>query len=420
MSLIKNSIYNLTGFAIPTFIAVPALGYLARAIGVEAFGVFTLAFAIIGYASIFDAGLSRAVIREIAIYRNNLDEQHKIIATSGVVVVFLGCFAGVILFLGAPHLNSFLKVSTNMKDEVQQSFTLLAFIIPIYLLNQIWLAWLEGHERFININIQRSISNSAIAGLPAICCMYYPSLKSAIIGLALGRCLSFVVTCIICRGIIISSGLKFSKVTFVRLIKFGGWLTISNIISPMMVYFDRFVVSNLLGAGKIAFYTAPSEGVGRLLNVPAALARALFPKLSYVKTIEERNKLEKQSMLLMSIVCLPVVVLCLLFSQQIMSIWMGVEFGTYSASILQVLIIGFYFNSLAQIPYSIIQARGKAKFTAFIHLSEIVPYVISLYFLTLHYGLFGTALAWTGRVALDAILLKIVANKLYFSKDKLP
>ncbi|RYK99979.1 flippase, partial [Citrobacter freundii] len=156
-------------------------------------------------------------------------------------------------------------------------------------------------------NIQRSISNSAIAGLPALCCIFQPTLKSAIIGLIFGRLISFIITCFICRKIIISSGINFSRKTFIRLIKFGGWLTISNIISPMMVYFDRFVVSNLLGAGKVAFYTAPSEGIGRLLNIPAALARALFPKLSYAQSAEERIKLEKQSILLMSIICVPVV-----------------------------------------------------------------------------------------------------------------
>ncbi|EKU3684549.1 TPA: flippase [Citrobacter freundii] len=416
MSLIKNSFYNLAGFAIPTLIAVPALGYLARVIGVEAFGIFTLAFAIVGYASIFDAGLSRAVIREISIYRDDLQEQYKIIATSGIVVLFMGCTAAILLLLSVPHLNSFLKVSVDMRDEVRQSFILLAFIIPIYLLNQIWLAWLEGHEKFININIQRSISNSAIAGLPALCCIFQPTLKSAIIGLIFGRLISFIITCFICRKIIISSGINFSRKTFIRLIKFGGWLTISNIISPMMVYFDRFVVSNLLGAGKVAFYTVPSEGIGRLLNIPAALARALFPKLSYAQSAEERIKLEKQSILLMSIICVPVVIICLFFSKQLMSLWMGEEFGIHSAHILQVLIVGFYFNALAQIPYSLIQAAGKAKFTAFIHLSEIIPYLIILYVLTLHYGLLGTAIAWTGRVALDALLLKIVSNKLRIYK----
>ncbi|MBD5725130.1 oligosaccharide flippase family protein, partial [Citrobacter freundii] len=236
------------------------------------------------------------------------------------------------------------------------------------------------------------------------------------IGLIFGRLISFIITCFICRKIIISSGINFSRKTFIRLIKFGGWLTISNIISPMMVYFDRFVVSNLLGAGKVAFYTAPSEGIGRLLNIPAALARALFPKLSYAQSAEERIKLEKQSILLMSIICVPVVIICLFFSKQLMSLWMGEEFGIHSAHILQVLIVGFYFNALAQIPYSLIQAAGKAKFTAFIHLSEIIPYLIILYVLTLHYGLLGTAIAWTGRVALDALLLKIVSNKLRIYK----
>lgn len=412
MSLIKNSFYNLAGFAIPTLIAVPALGYLARTIGVEAFGIFTLAFAIVGYASIFDAGLSRAVIREISIYRDDLSEQQKIIATAGIVVLILGIIAALLLLLTTPHLTTLLKISADMSSEVKQSFVLLAFIIPVYLLNQVWLAWLEGHEQFININVQRSVSNSAIAGLPALCCFYQASLKSAIIGLVLGRIISFVITCIICRKIILGSGIKFSKITFIRLIQFGGWLTISNVISPMMVYFDRFVVSNLLGAGKVAYYTAPSEGVGRLLNIPAALARALFPKLSYAQTVEERVRLEKQSFLLMSAACIPIVIFCLLFAKWLMTMWMGEELGTHSATILQVLIIGFYFNAVAQIPYSLIQAAGKAKLTAFIHLIEIIPYLVVLYVLTLHYGLLGTAIAWSGRVAIDALLLKIVSNKI--------
>jgi O-antigen/teichoic acid export membrane protein len=411
MSLIKNSVYNLAGFAIPTLIAVPALGFLARVIGVEAFGIFTLAFAIVGYASIFDAGLSRAVIREISMFREDMREQQYIISTAGIVVFVLGLLAAFLLLLSIPHLSSLLKISAGMASEARSCFLMLALIIPVYLLNQVWLAWLEGHENFININVQRSISNSAIAGLPALCCMFTPSLTSAIAGLVIGRLISFLITLVICRKIIFSSGIHFNRATFSRLIRFGGWLTVSNIISPMMVYFDRFVVSNLLGADKIAYYTAPSEGVGRLLNIPAALARALFPKLSYAQDSGERTRLEKQSFLLMSVACIPIVVICLLFAKPLMTLWMGADVGEHSAVILQVLIIGFYFNAIAQIPYSLIQAAGLAKFTAFIHLIEVVPYLVVLYFLTLHFGLLGTAIAWTGRVAIDALLLNIVAKK---------
>uniref|UniRef100_UPI00124F8D50 oligosaccharide flippase family protein n=1 Tax=Acinetobacter ursingii TaxID=108980 RepID=UPI00124F8D50 len=64
MSLIKNSVYNIAGFIVPTLVAIPTLGILARQLGVEKFGLFTLAFAVVGYASIFDGGVTRAVIRE--------------------------------------------------------------------------------------------------------------------------------------------------------------------------------------------------------------------------------------------------------------------------------------------------------------------------------------------------------------------
>ncbi|MBN0009079.1 oligosaccharide flippase family protein, partial [Pseudomonas aeruginosa] len=67
MSLARNTFWNFLGVLIPSLAALPAIGYLARVLGVENFGLLTLSFAIIGYASIFDLGLSRAVIREVAL-----------------------------------------------------------------------------------------------------------------------------------------------------------------------------------------------------------------------------------------------------------------------------------------------------------------------------------------------------------------
>ena len=106
MSLIRNSVYNIAGFAIPTLVAIPALGILARQLGVEKFGLFTLAFAIVGYASIFDGGITRAVIREIAIFRDKKEEQ-KIISTASVSVLILGTIAAILLVLFSNNLISF-------------------------------------------------------------------------------------------------------------------------------------------------------------------------------------------------------------------------------------------------------------------------------------------------------------------------
>lgn len=411
MSLIKNSIWNLGGFIIPTLVAIPSLGVLARYLGTEKFGLFTLAFAIVGYASIFDAGLTRAVIREIAINRNNDEEQRKIISTSTVTIGVLGCIATLLIYIATPLTPSLLKVSTINSNDTELAFKILAFSIPFFLLNQIWLAYLEGHEQFANVNIQKVISNSCIAGIPTVFVLYSPTLTAAIAGLLFGRCISLIISFWFCREIIIHGGLRFHRHVFKRLIKFGGWMTVSNIISPIMVYFDRFIISNTLGANQVAYYTAPSEGISRALNVPGALARALFPKLSNATTKLEKDHLEKISYLLIISLCLPMIVFFFIYAREIMVIWMGKEYANEPSNILKILLIGFLFNSLAQIPFVKIQALGKANITAILHLFEFTPYLLLLFLLSKQYQLYGVAIAWTIRVIFDCIILEYAARR---------
>ena len=405
MSLIKHSLFNVTGFAIPTLIAVPCLGILARWIGVESFGLFTLAFAIVGYTSIFDAGLSRAVIREISIYGNDFEEQKKILATVNILILFLSTLASVLLFFYCDLLVSFLEVSSALHQIAIESFQVLSFIMPFFLFNQIWLGYLEGKEKFININVQRVISSSLIAILPLVFCIEHRNLLFAIYGLLVARIIAMLITFYSCKDILLASGVKFHQATFNRIIQFGGWITVSNVISPLMVYFDRFIVSNILGANKVAYYTAPSEGVTRLVNIPSALSRVLFPKLSSSDNKIERARLEKQAYIILVLVCLPLTVLVILFAKQIMTLWMGIEYGGVSAQVLQILMLGFFFNALAQIPFTVIQSKGLAKTTAIVHMFELLPYLIILYLFSINFGLVGTAWAWTIRVMVDFIIL---------------
>nr|WP_308437818.1 flippase [Acinetobacter seifertii] len=324
----------------------------------------------------------------------------------------MGTIAAILLVLFSNNLISFLKVSEDKVIDVGKAFKILGLTLPIYLLNQIWLAYLEGHEKFANLNIQRTVTSIFLAVLPLLMCLIHPTLLNAVVGLLIGRIISLSITFSICKKMILESGIIFYKETFIRMMKFGGWLTVSNIISPIMVYFDRFVVSNMIGASKVAFYSAPAEGVARLVNIPFALSRALFPKLSNSQNKDEKKKLEKQSYILISIICLPIVIFGIVFSKFIMVTWMGVSYGSQAANVLCILLIGFYFNSLAQIPFSVLQAKGKSKATALIHAIEIFPYLVLLFYMTYHLGLIGTAIAWSVRMGVDLILLFVLSRKL--------
>ena len=411
MSLIKHSALNLAGNFIPALVTLPAYGYLARALGVESFGIYTLAIIVIGYSGIFDAGLTRAVIREISLYRDDKAEQKKIIACGTISIVLLGTIAMLIMVACAASIVDLLNVSLGKKSEAISAISVLALSIPIFLLNQIWLSILEGNESFLQLNIQRSVGSFFIAGIPVLLVFFEKGILPAIIGLFIARLIMLIISAFLLKEDIISAGLKFDAVVFKRLISFGGWSAIVGIIGPVMIYFDRFILAGTIGANKVAFYSAPSDLVSRGLLIPGALSRALFPKIVFEQNTKTKEKLKRQAYNLTTLVCGFGALIIFFLASDIMVLWMGSDFDGEPVLVLKILLIGFFFNSLAHIPFAEIQANGNAKLTALIHLLEVIPYLLLLFYLVEKYGVVGAAIAWSVRYTIDFFILFIL-NKI--------
>ena len=403
MKIAKNSFYNIAGYLIPGVLSIPILGFMARDLGVEKFGLFTIILAIVGYASIFDIGITRSVIREIAIYKRNKDEILKILSTSAVIVVALGIIAGFLITIFNTKISEFLNVSKFVTKDFLDSLAIVAFSIPLYLLTQVWCSLLEGREEFLKLNIYKTFSSTMVVVFPALALLIESSLSYAVMGLLVARFLSLLLIKLYCRDF--SSNFKFHNYVFKRLISFGGWVAVSNFISPIMSYFDRFILANKMGASMVGFYTAPSEAISRISMLPSAVARTIFPMLSSGE--DDSGKIKITSYILVLLFVIPVGCFCAYFSYDIMSLWLGNEYALKSYIIFQILILGFVFNSIAQIPFASIQSNGRSKTTAILHLCELFPYLILLYYLIDQYGLVGAAWAWTIRMFIDMFLLII-------------
>src|SRR5258708_24833208 len=94
--LIRSTLWNFIGQAIPLFIAIRAFPVLVAKLGIERFGVLTLVWVAIGYFSLFDLGLGRAMTQMIA---SNLGQRAEI-ALAGVIKTGL-TLMGVISLAGA-------------------------------------------------------------------------------------------------------------------------------------------------------------------------------------------------------------------------------------------------------------------------------------------------------------------------------
>ncbi|EFN7907288.1 flippase, partial [Escherichia coli] len=168
---------------------------------------------------------------------------------------------------------------------------------------------------------------------------------------------------------------------------------------------DRFILSHIQGASKISFYTVPNELVTRLGIVPGSLGKAVFPKLSHASSFTASYAEQKKAYILMTVIVLPLVLFIYYYAKFILTLWMGAEYAGISVEILRIMLIGYIFNCYSQISFANIQAFGKAKYTAYIHMMEFIPYLIMLYIISKECGVIGVAWLWTIRVIIDFLML---------------
>lgn len=403
MSLIKNSSWNLIGTAASAAVMIPAMGFFARQLHIEAFGLLTLVLAFVGYASVLDGGFSRAVVREIAQAGGDLLMAKQVLGTGIGVVTALGIGFGFIVWLSAPFLVELIHVDNGLKHDAIDGFRWTALMILPILVGMMWMAPIEAYADFVRLNLVRTLGYFLVFGCGVISVYWDPKFSSAALGLLIGRIGMALLALSVTKKAMGFYIYPFSKQVLKRLVRFGGWLTISNILVPMVYYLDRFVLSAFAGASVVAFYAAPSEAINKALTLPGSVARALFPMFA-AATPDEVVRLRRKATAIQAGLGLLIVIVVALFSDQIMGLWLGVEYADESGLIMKILVMGVLFNALSMIPLMEMQAMGYAKYTAWAHMLEAVPIISILFFLTFYFGINGTAVAWVIGTFLDLCL----------------
>lgn len=411
-ALVVGSLWNAIGTAAPALVALPAMGLLARRLGAERFGLVTLAWALFGYFAILDLGIARSVCWMVARDPADRAAHRRILGTALWAGLAVSSALGAVGLVFVPTLVDAVSVSADVVPDAVKGARLLLLVLPVLVVTTILQAFLEGRQEFRDISLQRAVIGVAMALAPVAFVAAAPTFTAAVGGLLLARAAGLVLSFLRVRARVGPGSYRFERATFARLIGFGGWIAVSNFVYPLMSYVDRFWFSHRMGAAQVAVYTGPSELIARALSMPVAIARAVFPSLSDASVSEVgRDAAARKAFRLVLFTSGPTALLVVLGAAPLMTVWLGGELGSSGAPVLRVLAIGFLFNSMAQIPFSVLQARGDARATAVLHAVEVVPYFALLLFLGPRYGAVGVAWAWTIRVALDFGLLFIAARR---------
>lgn len=417
--LFRNSLYNLIGQAIPLVVGFVSIPFLIRSLGLDRFGLLSLVWVFLGYLTFFDLGLSRAIIKIIAedLAKKNEQEIPVTIWTTFWIVLILSGLGSLGLGLISPWLiTKTFQIPSSLHEEAIWSLWYVALSIPVVTLIAVFRGVLEAQQRFFIVNILHSVSGIVTYVLPLLVSFFTKDVHTLIAAIGLARLATLLGHMIACQRQIpnLLIPLLPQKKSTQRLLRFGSWLTLSNLISPLMVYFDRFILGTFIPVGNLAYYTTPYEIVTRVLILPSAISRVMFPAFTSILSQEDKSELGiiQQSLRTIGLVLFPICAVLILIASPGLKIWLGQEFATKSALILQIFAIGIFFNGLANIPYTLLQSANRPDLTAKVHVIELPFYAIALYAFTMKWGVQGAATAWSLRLIADYFLLSHFSQKL--------
>jgi O-antigen/teichoic acid export membrane protein len=415
--LVVHSLLNAIGQGVPILVAVASVPLLLRGLGTERTGLLTLSWSVIGYASLFDFGLGRALTQVVAERRQQRvanGDLPRVVSSALAAMLLVGCAAALaMLALARWATSTGLNVSPQLQGETLAAARLLAIGIPVVVLTSGFRGILEAYERFDLANAVRvPIGISTFLG-PLVVMPFTHSLAWAVGVLLAARVAGLVALIALVNRVApaLTRHPSFAHPSFGPVVRFGAWMTVSNILSPLMSSADRFFISAMISASVVAYYTAPYEMVTRLMAMIAlAVATSLFPAFARVADVAGARALLRRGVWLITTAFVPVIVLVLVLAPFILRLWLGATFARESTAVLRILAVGILMNGFAQAPFAMIQARGRADLTAKIHLAELPFYVTSVLYLIRVDGIEGAAIAWTLRVSVEAVVLFVVAR----------
>lgn len=392
--------------------ALVAIPMLIHRIGDTRFGFLAIAWMLIGYFGLFDLGIGRALTYGVArrLARDPAADTSDLEWTGLSALGVMGVLVGLAIALLSDWLVfRLIRIQPELRGEAATAFLVLSAAVPFVVLTAGLRGILEARQAFRSINLVMMPLGVLLYAGPLVVSLFSVSLPHVLLSLLLVRLASAVALFLVCwrtiRGFLT---IRLRRSALKELLSFGGWMTVSNVVSPVMVNMDRLFIGSLMSVTMVTYYVTPFEIITKLLVVPSSIANASFPEFSQLARGPLRREMRRYFVRILGILLLlliPPALVGLVFAHDVLRLWVSPELADRSAGIMRLLAAGVVVNGLTYLPFAFVQGLGRSDVTARCHLLELAVYVPALVILISWLGLMGAALAWVLRVSIDASLL---------------
>jgi O-antigen/teichoic acid export membrane protein len=400
--LASNTLLNFVGQAMPLLVGVVAMPFIVRGLGTQRFALLSLAWVMLGLFTIFDLGLARATTKYVAeaLGQGEEDRVPQILWTTVTIQVGFGIVGALLLVSMTPLLvQRILNIPSELVAEAKITFYLLAPAIPIVMVLRSFSGLLEAAQRFDLVNAVNVPASVALFLLPLVAVAIDLGLPAIIVILVISRLSALLVqlwlSTRIFQGLNVISRPDVAELRI--LFRFGGWVTLTNVLIPTLFYLDRFMIGGLLPIKALAYYSAPRDMVSRLRIIPGSLSRVLFPAFSSLASRgaqdELNEKVARSTKYVITAMMVPTLVL-FMFAKHLLALWLGNDFAVESTGVLRLVSVVALLAAIGHIPVALVEGIGRPDIVTKIHFIVLPLHAGLAYFLIGQLGITGAAWAW--------------------------
>jgi O-antigen/teichoic acid export membrane protein len=393
-------------------LALVSIPILLANIGDLRFGILAFFWTLLAYFGVSDLGLGYVTTRLIseALGAKHDERVPEIYWTTVWLLVGLSFILTAIVFLCTPwFVRTVLNVSPLYESETERGLYIVAVCLPLAILTNACRGLLEAYRAFFLRNIVFFASSATITLGPLITIYFSHRIDVIAATLLLGRVtvLALGIAFTIVTAPAIYTRRRPSSSAAVAAVKLGGWVTVSNVIGPLLQYGDRFIIGSFVSIPAVSYYFVAYEAAQRVMLATTSMTTVLMP--TFAGTAKRDHHLAVALLNISAKIALGVTfstaLVAATFAGPLLSLWLGPTVAAHATGPLRVILAGMLFKSLAIVYLSFLLGNGRPDLPAKLDLSTLVYYTPLMLMFIYNFGLIGAASAYVIRIVVTCVAL---------------
>ena len=377
--------------------------FMLHRLGQDQFGLWVLVASVVAYGGLLDFGISSAVIKYVARYRAECDDDHGdakirvLIATAVRLSCGLGLLCVLLSMLLAPFFPDWFGVPAESRITAQWLVGLMGLALGISIPCAIPGAILRGLRRFDLSNVLAVIGLAASTLMTVLVLLAGYGLLTMVVLNIVITLLMQVPTLLLLRRAAPDLRLSWrgAQRDMVRnILSFSSSVFIIDVAGRMQGKTDEIVVAGTLPIGAVAPYNIAR----RLSEIAQMLTdqfmKVLLPMASSLHAEKDTQRLQQLfivSTRLTLAIFVPVAAVVVVLARALLTVWVGPAFADYAPLVL-VLTLASLIETSTWPAGSVMQGMGRHRHMAYMALGSGVANLIISIALAKILGVIGVAL----------------------------